>query len=153
METSKYNIIEDTFSDKIESMYSLFEQHYDEVAKNKEVMVLKDDRLKYETAERTGNMFSLFAYYEGQIVGYSVNFIVNHLHYADLVIGMNDLLFVVPEHRNSVIGLRLIRQTERLAREKGIKLFTWHAKENTSLAKILPALRYQTHEIIFSKVL
>lgn len=153
METKEYKIVEGTFADKIESMYGLFEQHWDEVAKNKEVMVLKGNTEQYHKMEEGGNLFTLFAYHGDDLVGYSVNIVTRHLHYADLVYGMNDILFVTPEHRNSPIGLRLIRHTERLARDRGVKLFHWHAKQGTSLAKILPVLRYDVHEIVFSKVL
>ena len=109
----------------------LFEEHYEEIALNKEVMKLKPDVL----------------------IGYSVNFVLNHPHYADLVLTQNDLLFIKKEMRGSRAGLRLIKETEAHATSLGCKLMLWHAKENTTLAALLPRLKYGVQDIIYSKEL
>lgn len=153
METVKYEIREGTIVDKIPNLFHLFNPHWDEVAKNKQVMILSPDMPKYELLESTGKLKTLLAYANGEIVGYSVNIVDVHLHYNMLKVAYNDILYLTPEYRESPLGLRLIRETERWMKRLDVKLMLWHAKEGTPLAKILPALKYGTQEICFSKIL
>ena len=153
METKEYEIKEGSFCENLDSFSDLLKEHWEEVAKNKEVMILSPDRDKYKALEDSGSLKTLIAYSNGVPVGYSVNIVGPHLHYSSLIVGYNDLLFILPEFRNSPLGLKLIRQTEKFMKTLGVSLLLWHAKEGTSLDKILPALRYKTQEIIYSKQL
>lgn len=131
----------------------LFSQHWEEIARNKDVMVLKPDEAAYRTMEDAGRLMILAAVKAGQIVGYSVNFIVQHPHYADLTVCQNDLLFIEPTHRQGGAGIRLMRRTEEEGKARGARLMLWHAKEGTPLADILPRMSYSVQDIIFSKEL
>ena len=110
----------------------LFEEHYTEIARNKEVMKLKPDEMTYRKMEDAHQIFILSARQDDVLIGYSVNFVTNHLHYADLRIAQNDLLFISKEHRGGRIGLRLIRETENNSTSLGCKIMLWHCKENTN---------------------
>ena len=131
----------------------LFEEHYKEIARNKEVMKLKPDEETYRNLEKMRRIFILSAWQDDILIGYSVNFVLNHPHYADLVLAQNDLLYIKKEMRGSRAGLRLIKETETHATLLGCKLMLWHAKENTSLSAILPRLKYAVQDIIYSKEL
>jgi GNAT superfamily N-acetyltransferase len=146
-------IVETTIADKIEQITDLLRAHWDEVARNKQLLVLKPDVARYQALEDAGMLLGLFAYVEDQIVGYSVNLIVPHLHYADVICAHNDVLFVAKEYRNSPLGLRLIRETERACKARGVHLMLWHAKEGTPLSEILPKRGCKVQDIIFSKEL
>jgi quercetin dioxygenase-like cupin family protein/GNAT superfamily N-acetyltransferase len=145
-------IVEMPMTGLIDEMWNLLAAHWDEVARNKQVMVLKPDRARYEQLERMGGLLCLAALDpDGEIVGYSVSFLGPHIHYADLIVANNDVLFLREDLRPSTVGLRLIKETERLAKSKGARLMLWHAKENTALAKIMPRMGYGVQDIIFSK--
>ena len=131
----------------------LFEEHYEEIARNKEVMKLKPDEKAYRNLEEANQIFILSAWQDDVLIGYSVNFVLNHPHYADLVLAQNDLLYIKKEMRGSRAGLKLIKQTETHATSLGCKLMLWHAKENTALGAILPRLKYGVQDIIYSKEL
>ena len=62
----------------------LFEEHYEEIARNKQVMKLKPDEETYRKMESARQIFILSARQHDVLIGYSVNFVTNHLHYADL---------------------------------------------------------------------
>jgi predicted GNAT superfamily acetyltransferase len=128
----------------------LFSEHWEEVALNKQVMVLKPDEQRYRAVETQGMSLIIGAFEDGKIVGYSVNIVTTHSHYADLVICNNDLLFVTESKRSGRLGVRLIKETERLAKERGVQLMLWHAKPNTALERIMPRLGYGIQDIIFS---
>lgn len=139
--------------DEINARGDLLKAHYDEVAKNKTVMILKPDMDKYHTLEKAGKLLSIAAFVDDKIVGYSVNIIDNHIHYADLIFCINDVLFVDPVYRNGRCGLMLIKQTEQMAKAKKASLILWHAKSGTALDMIMPKIGYSVQEIIYSKVI
>lgn len=134
-----------------DELCALFQDHWDEIALNKQVMALKPDMPRYKAMAEAGNLLVLGAWQDGALVGYSVNFVMQHLHYADLRICSNDLLFVSPEVRKGRVGLRLIRATEVAAKDVGARLMLWHGKPNTTLVEIMPALGYGVQDVIFSK--
>lgn len=140
-------------ADKIGVEFALLHMHWEEVALNKEVMVLKPDVARYQDLEASGVLHSLVAYAGDQIVGYSVNFLTSNLHYADLVYVQNDVLFVHPDYRKSSVGRRLIQATEVLAKELGARMMLWHAKPDTPLSALLPRAGYGVQDVMFSKVL
>lgn len=129
----------------------LFADHWDEIAKNKQVMILKPDWDAYRLLESQGKLLVLAAFIDDKLVGYSANIVARHLHYFDLIICNNDILFVHKDHRASPIGLRLIKETEKMAKQAGAQMMLWHAKEQTALDKIMPKLKYNVQDIIYSK--
>lgn len=148
---SKVEIRESTVDEMLAHAGQLFEEHWDEIALNKQVMVLKPDEERYRRMEQQGAALILAAFAGEQMVGYSVNFVMKHLHYADLCVCSNDLLFVAKEKRTGRLGLQLIKATEKFAKERGARLMLWHAKEQTALATIIPKMGYGVQDIIFSK--
>lgn len=145
-------IVEMPMAGRVDEFWALLEKHWHEVARNKQVMVLKPDRERYLQLEAQGGLLCLAAVDpDGEVVGYSVNFIGPHIHYVDLVVCNNDVLFLREDLRPSPIGLRLLKDTERLAKARGARLMLWHAKEDTALATIMPRLGYGVQDIIFSK--
>ena len=69
----------------------LFEEHYDEIARNKQVMKLKPNYDLYERLNATGWLFIYVAMQGDECIGYSINIMMHHLHYADLRIAQNDI--------------------------------------------------------------
>jgi predicted GNAT superfamily acetyltransferase len=140
-------------AEMLEHSMKLFEDHWDEIALNKDLMALKPDEARYYAMEKEGKVLILAAWDGDELVGYSVNFLVNHLHYADLNLCSNDLLFVSKEHRQSRTGLKLMKETEIKAKGVGAELMLWHAKPDTALSAMLPRLKYNVQDIIYSKEL
>ncbi len=137
----------------LESLSEMFVEHWDEVAKNKHIMVLKPDVERYLKLQELGNLFTLMAYVDDKIVGYSCNILHNHLHYSDLKCMSNDVLFIAKEYRNTPLGLRLIKKTEEEAKKMGVQLMLWHAKQESALDKILPRMGCKVQDIVYSKEL
>ena len=146
-------IFEISYDEGLAEVGQLLQEHWQEVARHKDIMVLKPDTPRYKVMEKANMLLILAAYQDGMMIGYSLNIIGNHLHYADLLYAHNDLLFLHKEHRNSPVGLKLIRQTEKAAKERGARMMLWHAKEGTSLDKIMPRLKYSVQDIMYSKEL
>ena len=137
----------------LDSLSDMFVEHWDEVAKNKHLMVLKPDVNKYLTLQNSGNLLTLIAYCGDKIVGYSCNIKSPHLHYADLMCMYNDVLFIDKAYRATPLGIRLIKRTEEEAKNMGAQLMLWHAKQGSALDKILPRMKCKVQEIMYSKEL
>lgn len=148
---SRIRIEETKVADRIAEVWPLLAAHWEEIARNKDVMVLAPDAERYQALEDLGMVIALAAYDGGAIVGYCVTFVVKHLHYAGLTYATNDVLYVHPDYRRGRTGLRLIRETERLAKERGARLVLWHAKEGTPLVSIFSRLGYTVQDIIFAR--
>ena len=77
---SKTEIKLATVDEMLAEAQTLFDEHYEEIARNKHVMVLKPDEKTYRKSEEMGTIFILSARQNDQLIGYSVNFVTNHLH-------------------------------------------------------------------------
>jgi predicted GNAT superfamily acetyltransferase len=128
--------------------------HWEEVALNKRLMKLEPRWSTYFQMELAGTLFVIGAYEANKLIGYSANIIQPHLHYAGLMVCMNDLLFVLPEYRDKPVGLRLMAQTRVVAKHKGAELMLWHAKPATALAAIMArSKKARVQDIIYSEEL
>lgn len=153
METLSLSIIKAPIPEDFGMFDELIQEHWEESAKNKELMILKPRYDVYRDLDNKGALINLFAFVDGKVVGYSVNILSNHLHYADLSTAMNDIIFISKPYRDTPLGLRLIHETEKACKEAGVKLMLWHAKEDSALAKILPRRKCKVQDIVFSKQL
>lgn len=144
---------ESTVTEMLEVAPILFKEHWEEIAKNKQLMVLSPDEQAYRTMEEAGRLMILAAMKDDVMVGYSVSFIVRHPHYSGLTVCQNDLIYIHPDHREGGVGIRLIKKTEQEGKLRGAQLMLWHAKENTPLAAMLPRMGCGVQDIIFSKEL
>jgi GNAT superfamily N-acetyltransferase len=145
-------------SEWIDRAWPLLEEHYAELATVPDIMLLKPDVERYQTLEAAGNLFAIGMFDihgdNGEtLVGYSVNIVCTNLHYGDLLMCQNDLLFVRKSHRRGMTGMRLITATERAAKDRGVKMMLWHAKPGTTLDRMLPRLGYGIQDVIYSQVL
>lgn len=141
-------------TEHIDECWDLLQAHREELATHKDLMVLKPDVARYKNLEEMGFLFTL-ALLDDQdkIVGYSVNILVRNLHYVDLVMANNDILFIRKDLRKGTHGLRLIRATEESARAYGAKFMTFHGKQNTPFSELMPKIGYGVQDIVFSRVL
>lgn len=127
---------------------NLLAYHYDEVQKLKQVFKLEPDWDKYYRMDREGSCISLLAMDGDVCVGYCVNFLFWHPHYANQFISANDVIFVHKDHRTGTAGARLMRDMRIYSKEHHADLVQWHAKPDTPLDKALGA-RMRTHEHIY----
>lgn len=107
----------------------------------------------YSELEFQDSLFGLGVYDDHiGIVGYSINMMTQHLHYGTKFC-MNDAVFLLPEFRTGMNGIRLITETESKAKELGCALMNWHVKPGTPLAQLLMRRKYSERDIILEKVL
>lgn len=148
----EYRICHERVKGNEHALWELLVKHREELTTNKTLMVLKPDWARYHAIENAGGLMSLFAYCGEELVGYSVNFIMPNMHYADVVQAHNDVMYTLPEHRGR-LGIKLIRETERSAKELGAHILILHAKPDTLLDEILPRMGYRLQDKLHLKEL
>lgn len=146
-------IVEVKATEKIQECWDLLQDHREELATHKNIMVLKPDIKKYKSLEDSGQLITLALYDGDKIVGYSVTLLVNALHYADLPVAQNDIIYIRKDLRKGLWGIKLIKETEKLAASRGAKFITFHGKEKTAFSELMPKIGYGVQDIIFSREL
>ena len=115
----------------------MFENHYQEVALDKKVMKLDINWKRYYALEEQDAVCCLAAWLGNEMVGYSVNVIYQHMHYQDVKVIHNDVLFVAREHRGGGLGVKLIEATEIAGRYLECDVLLFHSKPGPDLEQIL----------------
>lgn len=133
-----------------DDMMGLLREHWIELATDKDLMVLAPDWERYAALEELGKLFVIFAYKGDELIGYSSNIVDTNIHYSDLMVCNNDVLFIKKSERGS-IGRELMAATREVGKERGARLMLWHAKPGTALAHVLSAVPVQ--DIIHSEKL
>ena len=137
----------------IHEVDDLLALHYEELTLNKDKIKLKPMWPRYAALEAADAFVVFTAREEGKLIGYSAFFVNRHLHYEDTVLASNDVLFLHPDHRLGMTGIRLIKFSEKELSTVGAHKVTWHAKHNTHLIPILTRLGYKNEEVVMGKIL
>ena len=136
-----------------EDIKDLIKLHYEEIAVNKDVIPLDPDWDKYKHLCDNELLITITVRDEGKLIGYSIFFITNHLHYKSTKYANNDLLFLHPDYRAGMLGLRLIRESEKILKEKKVDKILWHIKFNKDFRIILHRLGYVDEDVIVGKII
>lgn len=130
----------------------LLEQHYEEVALNKDVIKLNPDWPRYFALEERGQCHVFTIRDDGVLVGYGVFFTSQHAHYVDTKVAANDILFLVKSHRRGSAAIRFIKFCEQALQNMGVGKITFHVKYDHDWSAILHRLGYFDEEKIVGKV-
>lgn len=131
----------------------LLEEHYEELTLNKSIVKLNPNWDKYLALESSNNLQVFTARKNGLLVGYSVFFLDYHIHYVDLLVAVNDLIFMRAEERQGTVGIRLIKYSEEQLKLLGANKVTWHIKASNDFSPILHRLKYVNEDVILGKML
>lgn len=141
-------------TDHIHEMWDLLLLHGDELNKHKHLMSqVHPDVSRYANMEDLGMIITLALYHEEKIVGYSVCAIIDNMHFANLKVGINELLFLHPEYRKGSWGVRLIKAMERAAADRGAKMILFSGRNDTTFSELMPKIGYEIEDVVFSKEL
>lgn len=139
----------------------LLQAHYDELTLNKDSVQLDPDWVRYAAMEEAGKFFVFTARVDGVLVGYSAFFVDQHLHYSDLRVGHNDVLYVTPPMRRAGVGLDLILYSEDQLELLEVQKIVWHVKfdkfvngvrHQHDFRPLLHRLGYSDEETVVGKI-
>lgn len=147
------NIQVERYADVIGEIKPLLEAHWREIASFQDAIPLDPNFDAYERMEAAGTLVILAARRDGALVGYSIFFLLPHVHYQTSLFAMNDILYLAPDERANGTGVRLIKQSERVMREHGARLISWHIKPTLDFSPLLERIGYERKEIVMAKLL
>jgi GNAT superfamily N-acetyltransferase len=150
----KYTIQQEEFTlEFYEEVYPLFEEHWEEVAADKDEIALNPNWDTYLTLQQNGSLLVVTCRETNTniLVGYCFSLMFLHLHYQDTLCAENDLIFISPEHRKGLLGVKLIRESEKLLKEAGCKAVQMRVKFVKDFGKIVERLGYYPSETLYHK--
>ena len=136
-----------------EDIKELIKLHYEEIAVNKDVIPLDPDWDRYKALDDSGLIMTVTARDDGKIIGYAIFFVTSHLHYKSTIYANNDLLYLHPDYRKGMTGIRLITLSEGFLKQRGVAKIMWHIKFNKDFSRLLHHLGYVDEDIIVGKII
>ena len=124
--------------------------HWREIAHYQDIELAPEFSV-YEVAEQHGNLRCYTARAGTKLVGYAVFFVRHNPHYRNSLQAVQDVLFVLPEHRKGMAGVRLIRHAEQSLKAEGVQVVYHHVKRTNQVGRLLGRLGYDLVEEIYSK--
>lgn len=103
----------------IATLMPMFNRHWAEVSAFPDIELEPNYAWYMETDEK-GGYCMVVARLEDQVVGY-IGFLVGaHTHHDGLMVASQDMFYVDPRRRKGMLGLQLIRASERFLKERGV---------------------------------
>lgn len=144
---------QEKLDDIIPNVKELLLDHYQELTLNKARVKLKPVWTRYANMEKHNRFYAVTARDSGSIVGYSGFIVQPHLHYGDILVAQNDVLFLKKEYRLGTTGIRLLKFSEQCMKDIGVNKITWHVKYSNDFRPILHRMGYADEDVIVGKFL
>ena len=141
------------FADIVKELPPLFVLHWQEIALDRDVIELAPDWKRYLAMEQAGQLHIITVRDNRVLVGYFFIVLLPHLHYCTTPMAFSDILFLLPGYRKGLAGLRLVAETEKMARALGAKRFYIMCKVYHDLDRLLARLGFKWVEKVFTKLL
>ena len=143
--------------EKFEDIYldiqQIFDDHWEEVALDKEAIKLNPDYDKYIMLSKTDILHMVTAREDNKIIGYHISVIYPHIHYKDSLTCFTDIFFIVKEKRKGFTGIKLLKFMEESVKAKGVQKIYMGTKLHIDISLLLERLNYKQIEKIFTKVI
>ena len=142
---------EEMYDEVIDEIAPLFEQHWEEIALNKDKIKLSPDLSKYKALNDLGILRIFTARNEGLLVGYFVVIAQPHLHYQEHTFAMNDIIYIHPDYRGSTVAYRMIKYVEKVLKKDGVSVLMINMKVFAPFDNLLEKLQFTNTERVHSK--
>ena len=131
----------------------LLKDHYTELTLNKEFITLNPDWDRYFELELKNKFHCFTARNDSELVGYSAFFVDTNIHYRDLLVAANDVLFLRHDLRLGTTGIKLLKFSEQQLKLLNVNKITWHVKFAKDFRPILHRMGYADEDVIVGKLL
>lgn len=129
----------------------LLQKHWREIAHYQDIP-LNVDFETYERLEGDGSLRVFTARSkEWELIGYAIYFLRHNLHYLGSFQALQDVLFLLPEHRKTRIGSQLIDWADERLRDDGVQVVIHHVKAAHNFGPLLERKGYELQDLIYTK--
>lgn len=131
----------------------LLEQHYKEIALNKDIIKLNPDWRAYAQLDAINGLRVYTARKDGKLMGYFVVIVSRSLHYKDHLFANNDVIFLTKTARKGLTGMKLVKYAIESLKAEGVTKLHVNTKMHQPFDPIMERLGFEEIETVFSKVL
>jgi hypothetical protein len=132
---------------------ALWQQHYDEIAEDKDLVPLDPDWDKYDALANLGKLVIVTARRERELVGYVFSVVDTHLHYKSTLFSMSDIYWLDRAHRGGRTALRLFQAAERVLAGRGVVKMLSNTKLAHDQGRLFGAMGWREAERLFVKTI
>lgn len=137
--------------DCLEELKPILKAHWEEVALNKDKIKLNPDYERYLALDKAGALHTVIARDNDKLIGYYISFISYHIHYADNIYAMNDVIYIDPSYRKGTVAYRLLKFAEMKLKELGVDVMMLHMKTEHPFDRLCEGVGMKKVESIYSK--
>jgi len=131
----------------------LFKDHYNEIAERTDVIDL-DPNIEQYNFMFNKNMLEIHtARDDGKLAGYSIWFVVNHIHYKKSLTATSDVLYISPDYRKGMFGYKFIKWTTDEIKKRKPQRILFHVKPFLDYGHLLERLGGHFFEKSYSIVM
>lgn len=140
----------ENFADCFYEAMPLIQNHYDEIAWQKDKIPLDLDEELYCKLDMEGIAIFYTGRVRGEIKAYNVFFIRANPHYKSTRFATNDVIYVDPEYRGGT-GSKFIDFCEEDLRSLGAQVITYHIKPSFDWGVLLKRKKFTPLDSIWVK--
>lgn len=141
----------ETLEESLSEIELLLEAHWKEVAVNKDKIFLNPDFDIYKRMENSGNLAIYTARATGSLIGYFVVVLGVNPHYKDHIFATNDVIYLDPAFRKSMVGSTLITYAEESLKDDGVSVLAINTKTHVPFDNTLKRLDFNHVENVYMK--
>jgi hypothetical protein len=130
----------------------LFKNHYDEIAERTDVIELDPNMEQYDVLFKKDMLEIHTIRDDGKLIGYSLWFITNHIHYKKSITASSDVLYISPNYRKGMLGYKFIKWTTEEIKKRNPQRIIFHVKPFLDYGRLLERIGGNFFEKIYSIV-
>lgn len=136
-------------SDSLEESKPLLQKHWQEVAHYKDIE-LNPNYQAYHQMEKAG-MLRVYTARDDQnkMIGYAVYILNQALHYKQILVAKQDIIFIDPDRRG--VGLFLLKHCDEELKKIGVQVVVQHVKAAHDFGPALVKMGYELQDLMYSK--
>lgn len=142
----------ESWSGALPEMRRLFDDHWQEIALNKDAIPLDIDYELYARLERDHELHLVTARDDGWLVGYHLSVIRPHPHYRSTLHCMTDVFYLRPAYRSGMTGYKLLKAARDSVQARGVKKMLMGTKMAIDIDPLLKRLGFTPIERVYSVV-
>jgi Aspartyl/Asparaginyl beta-hydroxylase/Acetyltransferase (GNAT) family len=147
------NYQRESFADIMPELIDMTPLHYQEIARNQDVIPLDPNWEQYLRLEQA-DILHVYTVRDGQkLVGYHIALIGGHLHYKSTKHAMTDIYFILKEYRNNGIGFEFFKRVEGDLKSLDVVKIATACKLHQNHTQLFLALGYTHSDNMFAKII
>lgn len=132
----------------------LFNAHWAEIARHRDQVPLNPDWARYQKLEDAGALLAVTMREGWRLVGYATFLVASHLHYLQIKVASQDMIYIAPEYRAGGFAYcELVRFCDAELEARGVNISLQRDKNAHALGPVYRRLHYTPVEQVHEKVL